>query len=333
MSRDDGVDYSGYFLKNFKDKNVNYQNDYYKYYSPDDEIVSLGTPIITDGGKRANNENDYYYRNQRAKTVVEVPNVKKRKGNRRRMTRPRLFLFTVSLIVLCFCITIVVADTLSGGYILNSLQASIVNRNKVDTTYYGVEMISFSDYNSARVFAQQLRQQGGAGYVVEDEVYRVIAELYDTEEEALSVLKKLPAASGEAKIYKIEIPIINYANFPSSTRNLVKNIMPYAQKTHSTLFAVSVALSQKEIDEANAISKITSLKNEIQSMLTDFESGADNNVEDKNVFKVRLELLAVVAGLENLCNKNISRPNLLCDIRYTGVMCINSFRALCSGLA
>lgn len=69
---------------------------------------------------------------------------------------------------------------------------------------YMVQMDAFSEKDDAEASAQSVKERGGAGYVIQDEYYRVFAAAYNTQEQAQSVCEQLiKQDEKEAKVYPV----------------------------------------------------------------------------------------------------------------------------------
>ena len=67
-----------------------------------------------------------------------------------------------------------------------------------------VQMDAFSEKDDAGTSAQSVKERGGAGYVIQDEYYRVFAAAYNTQEQAQSVCEQLiKQDEKEAKVYPV----------------------------------------------------------------------------------------------------------------------------------
>ena len=73
-----------------------------------------------------------------------------------------------------------------------------------DLSMYMVQMDAFSEKDDAEASAQSVKERGGAGYVIQDEYYRVFAAAYNTQEQAQSVCEQLiKQDEKEAKVYPV----------------------------------------------------------------------------------------------------------------------------------
>ncbi len=198
--------------------------------------------------------------------------------------------------------------------------------------YYAVEIATFNDVDSARITSEEIRASGGSGYVVHDDLYRVIAEVYSSEKDAESVSTNLNLVGYVTNIYLFKIEDIEYRLLPTSVRNATKNVLKYQDIMYKSLFNTAVSLEKQEIDYTSAREDIAMLKSQISNMLIDYESSVNNKINDKYVQKVRMQISSMIGALDNLTAEGSKNDRLLSDIRYINTMILNTHRALIKSL-
>lgn len=254
----------------------------------------------------------------------------KKKGKRKK-SKGRKFAIVLCSLLIAFISCFLVADVLSDGYLLNSV-VNKVFKGDVTAYYYGVEIATFNDVDSARVTSEEIRASGGSGYVVHDELYRVIAEVYTSEKDAESVSTNLNLAGYVTNIYLFKFEEIDYHLFPTSVRNATKNVLKYQNIMYKSLFDTAVGLEKQEIDYTSARENVGMLKSQISNMLVDYESSAGNFIDNKYVQKVRMQISSMIGALDNLIAEGSKNDRLLSDIRYINTMIINTHRAMINSL-
>ena len=195
-----------------------------------------------------------------------------------------------------------------------------------------MEIATFNDVDSARITSEEIRASGGSGYVVHDDLYRVIAEVYSSEKDAESVSTNLNLAGYVTNIYLFKIEDIEYRLLPTSVRNATKNVLKYQDIMYKSLFNTAVSLEKQEIDYTSAREDIAMLKSQISNMLIDYESSVNNKINDKYVQKVRMQISSMIGALDNLTAEGSKNDRLLSDIRYVNTMILNTHRALIKSL-
>lgn len=254
------------------------------------------------------------------------------RGNAKpKRSKKRKFAIVVLVVVFAFTACFLVADALSSGYFIDSVMTKIFGGNVI-TNYYAVEIATFSDVDSARITSEEIRASGGSGYVVNDELYRVIAEVYSSEKDAESISTNLNLAGYVTNIYVFKIEDINYQLFPISVRNVTKKVLGYQSIIYKSLFETAVSLEKQEIDYTSARENIAMLKSQISNMLVDYESSVNDKIENKYVQKVRMQISSMIGALDNLTLEGTKNDRLLSDIRYINTMILNTHRAMINSL-
>ncbi len=256
---------------------------------------------------------------------------KKRGKNKPKRSKSRKFAIVLFVIVFAFVSCFLIADVLSSGYLIDSVVNKIF-KNDITAYYYAVEIATFSDVDSARITSEEIRASGGSGYVVHDDLYRVIAEVYSTEKDAESVSTNLNLAGYVTNIYVFKIEDIDYHLLPASVRNATKNVLKYQDIMYKSLYATAVSLEKQEIDYTSAREDIAMLSSQISNMLIDYESSVNNKIDDKYVQKVRVQISSMIGALENLTAEGSKNDRLLSDIRYINTMILNTHRAMIKSL-
>lgn len=250
------------------------------------------------------------------------------KGKR---SKGRKFAIVLLVIVFAFVSCFLIADVLSDGYLINTFTTKLFKGDNQDC-YYAVEIATFNDVDAARMTSEEIRASGGSGYVVHDELYRVIAEVYKTEKDAESVMVNLNLAGYVTNLYLFKIENIDYKLLPKSVRNTTKNVLKYQGIMYESLYNTAVSLEKKEIDYTSAREDIGMLSNQISNMLIDYESSVNNQINNKYVQKVRQQISSMIGALANLTAEGSKNDRLLSDIRYINTMILNTHRALIKSL-
>ena len=258
-------------------------------------------------------------------------NTRGNKKNKPKRSKGRKFAIVVFVIIFAFVSCFLIADVLSSGYLIDSVVNKIF-KGDVTAYYYAVEIATFSDVDSARITSEEIRASGGSGYVVHDDLYRVIAEVYQSEKDAESVSTNLNVAGYVTNIFLFKIEDIDYHLLPTSVRNATKNVLKYQDIMYKSLYATAVSLEKQEIDYTSAREDIAMLKSQISNMLIDYESSVNNKIDDKYVQKVRMQISSMIGALDNLTAEGSKNDRLLSDIRYINTMILNTHRALIKSL-
>lgn len=243
----------------------------------------------------------------------------------------RRHIIAVCAIVICFCLTILLADVVSTGGIA-SLISWVKGSESDGDTYYALAVDKYDKESYASITADELRQLGGGGYVIYDNDYYLIASVYASKEDAETVLARIKtSASSTAQIYTITLstPKLNWVS--GDAEGEVESILKYGKELFAGLYSVSVSLDGGEITEYQARTEIKALSAEIQALSLRLKNVRGNS-SSVQYTKIAAELTAVTAVLDNLLNTGLPRYNLLSDVRYSYTFLLLSYKNLLSVL-
>ena len=286
-------------------------------------IARLELPDRNIGRDRSYDQEYNYSRNAQGKQI--------KKGKSGRSGKTNFAIGMIAMLV-CFGLVVVIADALSGGYIIDKA-VGLFTGKVTSKTYYAIELASFDDPNSARLMSSEVRAAGAGGYVINDDIYRVIAEVYPSKGDALSVSAKLNLNGYVTSIYEIRIGEVNYDLFPVSTRNSTKKIIKYADEMYESLFDISTKIDKGVYDFVGAKTAVKELSVRIDNMLVDYVASVDEQIDNENVHKVRMQVTAVVGALDNISTESTSARDMVSDVRYISCMILNTHRAMIAGMS
>ncbi len=183
-----------------------------------------------------------------------------------KITEPRETnrVIAVLVIIACFCLTLLSADYLSGGYILAEFDSdSTVSSKECD--YYAVQTGMYSDQKTAELYAKNIRARGGAGYVYYDGIYRVVASVYSEALQARSVAEKMEQAGINATIFPITLSPISDSSISSEDRATLLSASECAGYCYESLYELSNAVDAGIVSEEELSSRLASLLSYLES--------------------------------------------------------------------
>ncbi|HHY83551.1 MAG TPA: SPOR domain-containing protein [Clostridiales bacterium] len=163
-------------------------------------------------------------------------------------------------------------------------------------TMYAIQMNAFSDKSNAEAFAQELKSKGGAGYILDDGFYRVIAIGFKNEQDAKQVREELKADGIESHVYKIATAGANMSI--TATRDNVSAISSayelWEEKYYS-LEDIILNLDKGNISSSEAYNNIKEIKTELEAKRDQLKELYDNQNNNNIV------LAGLVTLYENSC--------------------------------
>jgi len=221
---------------------------------------------------------------------------------------------TLSIIIVSFCLMISLADLFSslitvGGFTFVGDEVSVA---KFDT--YAVCISNHQTMVQAQENANICISLGGAGYILSEDQYYVVASVYNNEADAKKVQESLIITRPTTIIKKIEIlPISISSNLSSQEKNTLTETFLTFKTTYKKLYDLSVSLDTGVIQEINARLSINELASEISEKKDNFST-----VFSSSYTKNLLEIKKAMDDLSNAISKlvNTSKTPYSSYIKY-----------------
>ena len=210
-------------------------------------------------------------------------------------------------VVLIFAIVImsliVSADFVTDGKAIAAISNLISTDNP---TYYAVLTNPKDDLQSSQVDSYAMRLKGGAGFTVKNnEKYYNVYAIYKNKSDA----EKYVSDNG-GEILSLS------TTFYDEIESELKNYTDYPFKTVDNLNEVAQNLTDKKINVSQALEQISEIKDDFALTYDNMNKISNGNSDDKSVTLLANASVAL-SSLEYLCDTSVSRPNLVCDVRYT----------------
>ncbi|MDE6474707.1 MAG: hypothetical protein K2L70_06375 [Clostridia bacterium] len=323
------MDYSKYYLKNYlKQQNPSERGNYNSsdtqsesYYAQSEEEVTPDynveievTPQLT-GMVQTN----YQLDDEESPIIDIIPQSYDRYGSRRKG-----WLMTLAIIT-CVLLTVVVGDFATGGALLAGISAK-QNQTMPTVSYYAVVLKTCDTYSVARMYAEQQRLMGGAGYILKDgDKYALVGDIYDDIADANSAVNN----NEGSRLINIEVKEVDFDSLFRGSSPLFRSMGGYCSGLLSQLDVIADNLSASKIDKTKALENIEVIKDNLEMQYDELSAEVG---DDKNAALLIADIDATLGILSNLLNTSLSRPNLVCDIRYSKVQMIINYRQLVESL-
>ena len=228
-------------------------------------------------------------------------------------------------IITCVLLTVVVGDFATGGALLAGLSKQGVAMPT--QSYYAVALKTCDTYSVARMYAEQQRLQGGAGYILKDgNAYALVGDIYDNLSDANAVVN----ANEGSKLINIEVKEVDFDSLFKGSSQLLRSMGGYCSSILTQLDVIADDLTASKIDKIKALENVEVIKNNLQLQYDELSTEVGDS---KNAQLLLADIDAPLGILSNLLNSSISRPNLVCDIRYSKVQMIVNYRQLVSNFS
>ncbi|MGN0771143.1 MAG: hypothetical protein ACI4MI_00965 [Christensenellales bacterium] len=298
------MDYSKFYLRNRTQEDI--EDTTGEEFSP--QIVYIDYPKV----RSADVEYDYEVSPQQIdfdEDNKQEKGKKLRKKGRSFLNKTAIFLLTIIIVILS---TFVISDFVVDGKLMTAF-GQMIERNKVEKTYYIVGIASFDDYDQAKNQALELRKGGAAGNIVkENDKYMVVGNIFDDSAQANSVaIEYEQGCVRELNIYAWQVN-------DKELKNLLQQ-NAYFCDTIDTMIQLQAEYSQGETYLGVIRSELSKLKSNLAVQRAYFESKSQAYAEQKVVEDVLLDMQVCAALLGNIETNGQQQANVLCDIRYYAV--------------
>ena len=322
------MDYSNYYLKNYyKNKNGNRESqspeqkmyeesreesqtqagDYYDDGKVEIEVVPQLTSMVQTNYEIGDDDD----------AIIDILPQSYDRGDSKRKS------WIMSLaIITCLLLTVVIGDFATNGALLAKVSSLYREQATPKSGFYAIVLKSADSYSNARIYADQIRLVGGAGYIVKSgEKYLIVGDIYDDLNEANAVVEK----NEGSQLISYEIEEIDFEKIFADNSLLMQSMGGYSVAIVNQRAKIGESLSAQQIDKQAAIDQIENIRDNLQIQFDELssESGAENSLVKTLLSDVNVSL----GLLSNLCSDSISRPNLICDIRFTKFQLILNYVA------
>lgn len=222
----------------------------------------------------------------------------------------KAFIFLM-VIVIILCSTLLACD-----FLLPDGISTLISLFEKDAQYYYTLIWgSYDSLETAKVQADGLKLQGGAGYIYYDGKYNVFLSYYPDKASAETV-----AIKGNYSIYPILKSTFKATDASLSTKDYVKELIGIEEEVLNELYSISASLEDgtSVTDCANNIEKLsTSLENKCKSLFT-------LDTTNAKTIKFRQALKLTLSVLNNLSKDRIT-TTYLSDIREATILIALTF--------
>ena len=131
-----------------------------------------------------------------------------------------------------------------------------------------IQMGAFSSKENANILASEVQAKGGAGYIIDDQYFRVIAMAFLDEADALSVKEQLKNDQIDCQIYEITYPGVNM-KITASQKNAeeIKKAFSLWEEQYKRLEDTIIEMDKELITSQTACNRIQNIQDELKQQL------------------------------------------------------------------
>jgi hypothetical protein len=212
-------------------------------------------------------------------------------------------------------------------FILNLFSDALVigfNSNYIDETrgitvkaltLYAVQYgETDSDKGTAFLTAETVKSKGGAGYIVFDKGYHVLASCYESKKDAESVVSRLKKDKIRCSVYIIsvnefKVKLVN----GTAEQTAFVNSLNFFFSVYKSLYALSVELDSALASQPTVKANIYELKKSAEALLSGLERESGREIL---FVTIKARYIAMINILNALSDLNVNSGSLSGDIKY-----------------
>ena len=213
---------------------------------------------------------------------------------KRKKYSKKIGFFAIFVTLLSIVLIIFIADFISGKI---SGNGSILFGGKIKVasfSIYAIELGEYNDINSAHELSNQIKRQGGAGYIYQSGTYHVFVSMYENVKDAEQVVKKLGDSGTSAKIYTINIPSVKF-EYKGEQEEVVDAISLY-KDLYRKIYQLSIDLDSNNSSEVKIESQLDECIEDIGKNIDNIENLYER-YKDKNLLNLVISLNVIKDSL------------------------------------
>ena len=186
-------------------------------------------------------------------------------------------------------------------------------------SFFGIQLGAFNNKENALFIANELKKKGAAGYVLEDQFSRVLAIIFQSQDDTRAVIEQLKAQSVDSQIYELKCPGVDMEITASSEKvEGIKSSYAMVMDNFGLMESIIKDLDKDKITKEIALEKIRNIIDNIKEK-TDQLQAYSTDEEGRLVLSGLKDFLsAQIGNLEDILLGNTSdRVEISSKIKYT----------------
>ena len=225
-------------------------------------------------------------------------------------------LITILLTILCFSVTLFLADIIASGTGLSAYVAIFAKKQKDNLVFYAVCASHSSDMSVSYKNAAAIREEGGGGYVLKkDTEYYVVLNVYESKSDAESVANKRSNYS----ILEIVVPPYDEKKYPSlSAAAETKDLY---LESYRTFYDTANNVTEKKYSTEDMKRSLAQYKDKVVASVNAYTEKIKGK-EDNATIDYKVVLAGIESAFENILSSS-DRP--VADARYYSIMILHQY--------
>ena len=191
--------------------------------------------------------------------------------------------------------------------ILASLLTFIKPKELNSIQFYFVEAKTFSTYQQAYNFAQEIQKTNGAGYIHYNKQYHILLNFYSNKKDAEQVVNNLKPDYPNARIYSIKAKNLKIIqNISKKQEKSAKNLSNTTISTINSLYNLCIDYDKNEISQQQVLTKTKHLKDIYQNSYNNFLNHFNKNSKYNTAKEYAFNILSNFDFIVNYNEENFS---------------------------
>jgi len=215
-------------------------------------------------------------------------------------------LFTIIAVVLTFAIILSVVNIVASLITVFNFEESGEKCSLSARDYYAIEVGTFTSPEVATSQAQVCKQMGGAGYIYNNkDSYSVLTSVYQTYDDALSVLDKVIETYPNSKVLTLNAKQADYVyEISQEDKQVLNETLNIFDDLILKLYNLYSSYDVKELEYNTARLSIIEIKKEFDEKLGVYKKVFEN-IEDDKIGKLNYSLSMVGDELTKLVDVSL----------------------------
>lgn len=228
------------------------------------------------------------------------------------------------LMVSGLLITIFLTILLAQGLNIGHLMGKINQANSKKTDYYAVQIGSYITESEAKNASNAIKELGGAGYIIVDGSYRIIAGVYPKEEQALTVIANTTQYASSK--YIISIPAISLNFSDKKIKQAVEESLSKWDAIYKKLYEHSILLDKGQTTDVAVLQDIKLTYDSLKAYIDEYTQLTKDNSRMEHI-RIKTAMLSMLTTLNSLIN-TVQKQKLSSEIKYAYTQILIEYRNL-----
>lgn len=210
-----------------------------------------------------------------------------------------------------------------------NIREKVVENLRIDPSkLYAIQIGAFNSRENAEIASRELQGMGGAGYIIEDNYFRVLAVGFPQEGDAQKVVDQLKTDGIESRIYEISIPGVNMeiTASPEKVEGIKSSFSLWQEKTEQTRKTFE-ELDNQRITLETALVNIRGIRDELAQQLDMIKNYTATQESNGILTGIQEIYKAALSNIDDIVNGGINhRVAFSSRLKYNNMYMVFLFK-------